>query len=123
MGHKVPITSLEAYKSQDQSHISKQYDKIILALKSLKAASAEQIANYLNMQHVQINRRMSEMERLQMVWKPGTKVPTNTGRSAFCWQLSSETTIHPAPIEKAMKGKTVAHFAKNIQQITQQSLF
>lgn len=122
MGHKVPATSLDAYKSQDPTHISKQYDGIVSALTVLKSASAEQIASYLKMQHVQINRRMSEMERLQMVWKPGGRVPTVTGRSAFAWQLTSEAKPIPTEIVKEPKfrSKSIAEHSKAIQKIQKQ---
>lgn len=122
MGHKVPFTSLDAYRSQDPSHIRKQYDGILAALSVLRSASAEQIADYLKMQHVQINRRMSEMERLQMVWKPGGRVPTKTGRSAFCWQLISEPKPLPAPIikEKKIKSPSIVDHSKAISKIQKQ---
>ncbi len=123
MGHKVPATSLDAYKSQDESHIRKQYDGIVSALKVLKSASAEQIANHLKMQHVQINRRMSEMERLQMVWKPGGRVPTVTGRTAFAWQLTSEPDPIPTPVikEPKFRSKSIAEHSKAIQKIQKQT--
>lgn len=89
MKRSLPSTSHDAY-AQAKPMMASHYAKIIEALKKLKSATAEQIAYHLNMDHSQINRRVSEMEREQMIYKPGIKKKTKTGRQAFVWCIVGE---------------------------------
>jgi len=84
MKRQLPSTSHDAY-AQAKLMIASHHGKILDALKVLKSATAEQIATHLKMDHSQINRRVSEMERLELIYKPGIKKPTKTGRQAFVW--------------------------------------
>lgn len=89
MKRSLPSTSHAAY-AQAKPMISSHHAKILDSLKVLKSATAEQIAIHLKMDHSQINRRVSEMERLQLIYKPGVKKKTKTGREAFVWYVIGE---------------------------------
>src|ERR1700761_3088131 len=84
-----PDTSNEAYRNLKAEDLRSVYQKIIAALEILGTASTEQIANFLTMDHSKIHKRVSEMERLQIIYRPGHKVPTKSGRTAFVWGLCS----------------------------------
>lgn len=84
MKRNTPSTSHDAY-AKAKPMIESHYAKIMDALKVMKSGTAEQIAIYLKMDHSQINRRVSEMEKLQLIYKPGIKKKTKTGREAFVW--------------------------------------
>lgn len=120
---KNPKTSLDAYKSLSVEQINSHFAKIIEGLKVLGTATAEKLADHLTMQHVQVTRRLSEMERLEIIYKPGTKSKTKTGRDAFNWCLRKAGQIieHPKT-EKVMEGKTVQDFSRDLMPI-QQNLF
>lgn len=90
MKRQLPSTSHDAY-AQAKPMISSHHAKILEALKVLGSETAEGIAKYLGMEHSQINRRVSEMERLQMIYKPGTKKNTKTGRQAFVWCICDKS--------------------------------
>jgi len=119
---KLPDTSLSAYKSVSIEMQNNHFSKILKALKVLGVASAEQIATYIGMEHSQINRRISEMERLELIWKPGNKVPTKSGRMAYQWQLRGDMQVKTEKQENIYRNKgvvTAAQHAANILNATQ----
>jgi len=88
MEKKLPETSHEAHKSMTNEILSNHHKQIIEALKVLKKATAEEIAFYLDWDDKNRSaRRMSELEREQIVYKPGEKRKTKYGRSAFVYSL------------------------------------
>ena len=82
-----PQTSIEAYKSLKPEQVRDVYVKIKHALSILKLANTEQIADHLKMPHPQVHKRTSEMERLEMIYKPGTKSMMKSGRMGYNWAL------------------------------------
>lgn len=118
-----PSTSHAAYKQVTSDMKHSHYAKITSALQKLKSANYENIAIACGLPPAAVGRRLSEMLEKNMVWKPGGVSKTSSGRMAYNYQLSSETKIHPTTVEKALKGHSISHFSKRIQQITQQSLF
>jgi predicted transcriptional regulator len=83
----LPSTSLDAYKKAVPEMLSEHYSKIISGLRKLKAATYEEIAAHLTLDKAQVGRRLSELERLEIIHKPGVKKPTRSGRSAYVYQL------------------------------------
>lgn len=103
-------TSIEAYHSLKADSIRAIYQKIIDALKVLGMASTEQIAEYIGMEHAKIHKRVSEMERLEIIWRPGKKVPTKSGRSAYQWTLRNNQPLTDEQEKNQYKnGQTTAH--------------
>jgi predicted transcriptional regulator len=83
-----PTTSHEAYKSMTKGLLSNHHTKIIEALSILGKATFEEIANYLDWEDKnRAARRLSELEREQIIYKPGEKKPTKSGRNAFVYSL------------------------------------
>lgn len=115
-----PATSNEAHRSLKAEDIREVYQKIIKALERLGSASSEQISVYLTMDHCKIHKRTSEMEKLGMIFRPGHRVPTKSGRSAFVWALSS--CGQKTDREKIIPGKSIQDYSKTIQEI-QSNLF
>lgn len=85
---KLPQTSLDAYKSVPDEMKERHHSKILNALKELKLAIGEEIALKVGMDKHQIGRRLSELERDQLIYKPGSKKNTSTGRQAFQYALT-----------------------------------
>jgi predicted transcriptional regulator len=110
---KMPTTSLDAYKSLQPDQVRAIYSKIIDALKVLGMASTEQIALHLTLEHAKVNKRVSEMEKLEMIYRPGTRVPTKSGRTAYQWCLRNNQPITNKS-EKALPGKGISDFSKEI---------
>jgi predicted transcriptional regulator len=93
--NQLPETSHEAHKSMTKDLLSKHHTQIIDALKILKKATSEEIAVFLNWDDKNRSaRRMSELEREQIIYKPGEKRKTKYGRNAFVYELvKKEATI------------------------------
>ncbi len=113
MPHRIlPDTSLEAKESLKEKDIKALHKRIVEALGVLGSATAEQIADYLGVDHVVVARRMSELGVLGKCHRPGEKLPTKTGRSAYTWRLG----VAPIPEHNVYKKgeKNAADFAEKI---------
>jgi predicted ArsR family transcriptional regulator len=113
---KNPDTSHAAYRAVTEEMRDNHFYRILKALKVLGMASAEQLADFLGMDHVQVNRRTSEMERRELIWRSGSKVPTKTGRWAFLWTIRGDNQPTTTASEKLMKGETVSDISKKMQK-------
>jgi predicted ArsR family transcriptional regulator len=85
---KNPKTSTDAYRSVSIEMLNNHHGKIIKALKELGCGIYEEIASHLTMEKNQVSRRLVELERMELVWKPGATKPTKSGRKAYVYQLT-----------------------------------
>lgn len=122
MSHKVPQTSRDAHNSVQEMKPD-HHAKILEALKELGEASAEQIATHLSMQHSQINRRVSELLEKNLIYRPGNKVATLTGRSAYTWRLVDPESENKSVLEKAPEGEGVGDFSRKISELSKMPYF
>lgn len=61
------------------------HQKIVAALRRLTTANADEIAQYCDLDRVQVGRRLNELERAGLVRKTGETRPTASGRAACCY--------------------------------------
>lgn len=86
MTQKLPETSLAAYRSVNSEMINSHHSKIISALKLAKNGLIyEQIAAQLKLDKHQVGRRVSELERMQVIYKTGEKRFDYFGCKTICW--------------------------------------
>lgn len=126
----LPSTSHEANVSMTKELREQHHAKILSALEVLKLATGEQIAQYSKLDYHAVMRRVSELERDEKVYKPGTKIPTSSGRTAFQYAIRTPSTIIPTPENHYREGPTTAaDYASSLiaktkqQKLTQQTLF
>jgi predicted transcriptional regulator len=113
----LPQTSKYAYKAVTPEMLSDHHAKILKALKRMGQANYEQIATYVNLDRHQVGRRISELERMELIYKPGKKSATSTGRSAYDYRLCVPGEENKTVIDKAIKkGKTVSDYSKSLIQ-------
>src|SRR6185437_3168790 len=113
---KLPITSLEAYRQVNSEMLVNHHSKIISTLKSAKNGLIyEQIAAQLKLDKHQIGRRLSELERMQVVYKTGEKRLTSTNRNAFVYKIVENGEVSAEP-ERMMKGESVSDISKKLTQ-------
>lgn len=94
-----PSTSNEAYKSVSIEMLNNHHSKIIKALKELGSGTYEDIAKFLQWEDKnRASRRLLELERLEIVWKPGLKKPTKSGRNAFVYCLTNKMPVVEKPL-------------------------
>src|SRR5690348_4086471 len=118
---KVIETSKEAYLSLQPDDIREMYRKIMKALSALGTGTFEDIAAYIKEPRERVWKRLSEMAKMELIFRPGAKKMLKSGRNGFVWQLTSDTTPKTQAAEKALKGKSVVDFSKDISKISEES--
>ena len=114
-------TSSDALASIKSEDMKRLYRRIIEALKVLGQGSSQQISAYLTLEDDVVRKRLSELGRMGIIYKPGHKVPTKKNRDSYVWQLckaGAKTDLQ----NKVMAGKTVQDFSRTIKSI-EQNLF
>jgi len=123
--NKLPETSLEAYKAVTPEMLTNHHKCILVALNVLKSGTYEQIAEAVAMERHQIGRRLSELERMGVIYKPGEKRLTSTNRNAFVYKMVENNEVSAEPEKFNAKEKSVADYANEIisKTLIQKSLF
>ena len=86
-----PKTSIQAYKSMTDDILNNHHRLIVKALLKLGKANFEQIAKYLKWDDPnRAARRMSELERNEIVYKPGAMIKTKSGRNSYVYSLTKK---------------------------------
>jgi hypothetical protein len=107
---KLPDTSHAAKASFTDVMKSTHHKKIVEALKILGKGNYEIIGNYIGMKNInQIARRLKEMmpptednpTGLNLIFKPGTKSKTSSGREAYDYCLTNNHPKVENPKEKS----------------------
>lgn len=86
---KQPATSIDAYKSLDIASLNEIYRWIIQSLSGLGEATFEEIAADLRIDKSRVWKRMSELERMELVYRPGNKRLLKSGRNGYTWMLTN----------------------------------
>ena len=111
----LPETSHSANVAMTYEMRKQHHGKIILALKEIGSGNYEQIANFLGMDRHQVGRRLSELEREGIVWKPGLKSNTKSGRQAFIYQLTGQSQPKTeTEVNYAKLGKSATNYANDL---------
>jgi hypothetical protein len=119
---KVPSTSVEAWRSIDPAQLAQIYTGILYALGVMYKATFEEIAAHMKVNKDRVWKRMSELERMKLVYRPGSKKLLKSGRQGYEWSLTSHMIVTTDKAQKALKGKpTVIDHSRNIQSISKQA--
>lgn len=120
---QLPKTSLDTYDSVKKGDLREgHYIKIKKALEVVGKGNYELIAKQSGLEKHAVNRRLSEMIRLEMLYKTGTTSPTTTGNQAQNYSIiPTDLTV----IEHHYKEneKTAGDIASGIIDFTQLDLF
>lgn len=117
----VPQTSKDAYASLKPQQLRAIYRKIVEALKVMGEGSSQQISAYLTLDDEVVRKRLSELQKMGILYKPGHRVPTKKGCTAYVWQIckaGAKTELQ----NKLMPGPSVQDYSRTIQDI-QKHLF
>jgi predicted transcriptional regulator len=85
MKRKNPETSIEAYRSLDMGRINERYRKILAALGSIKEGTSEDIAEFMGVEPEVVWKRLSELMRMGLIYRPGNKRKMESGKMGFTW--------------------------------------
>lgn len=116
-------TSLEAYKTLDPSQLAEIYRKILASLSVIGEGTYEEISSYAKLEKSRVWKRLSELHKMDLIYRPGNKRMLRSGRTGFTWMLTSAGLPKTKTTEKALQGtsvheyaKKIIHTSKNIQQ-------
>lgn len=113
-----PETSQEAFKALQPEQLRQTYKDILFALSQLGEATTEQIADALKVKPDKIWRRVSEMLRMELIYRPGNKRLLKSGKNGFTWKRAAPGETTETVSEKALPRVTVSDFSKKILQPT-----
>ncbi len=117
MGRQVPETSKAAYHSLDPAKLSETKRQILYALSQLFEATHEELAAYMKVDRSVVWKRLSELEKDGLIYKPGNKKALRSGRAGFTYMLTDKSMPKTQASEKALKGPSIAHFSRKINDI------
>src|SRR5687768_17302738 len=110
---KIPETSKEAYNSLQPDDIREMYRKIMVALSAIGKGTFEDIAAKMKVERERVWKRLSEMQEMGLIYRPGSKKILKSGRNGFEWALTGTHLPKTEAAEKALKGKSVSDFSKD----------
>lgn len=116
MKRKNPETSNEAFRSLKASEVRETYQQILASLDVLGKATFEELAAHMKCSRDKVWKRLSEMERLEMIYRPGTKKVLKSGRQGYEWMRTNPTKTDQQRIQKpSIKEERQLHnFAEEI---------
>lgn len=86
---KLQETSLEAYRSLDPRQMQDIYRQVLVALDELGEATFEELAANLKVSPARVWKRLSEMAKMELIYRPGNKRKLKSGRMGFTWMRSN----------------------------------
>lgn len=115
----VKKTSLEAYRNLNPDSVEAIKKLIIETLKVIGSGSSHQIADYCGKSEDKIRKRLSELGKDNLIWKPGHRVPTKSGNTAYVWTLRGDNQPKTDKEETYKKGKPdTVTYANKILSLT-----
>jgi predicted transcriptional regulator len=86
---KMPETSIESYRSLDPRQLNETYRQILYALDEIGEGTFEDIASFLKCNAGKIWKRMSELGKMELAYRPGNKRKLKSGKMGFTWMKTS----------------------------------
>jgi len=120
MKRKNPETSVAAYKSLDPLQLAEIYQKILWGIGQLGECTFEELAKGISLPKERVWKRLSELERNNLIYRPGNKRPLASGRLGFTWKLVKENESTDPVTEQSPTGPTVSDYSRNIHKIGKQ---
>ena len=118
MNRTNPNTSIDAYKSLRQEEVNETYRQILCALGEIGKGTFEDIAAHMKCDKAKVWKRLSELLRMELIYRPGSKKMLKSGRSGYEWARTNgepHTDIQ-AKKEKFPSGKSSTDFANDLIQ-------
>lgn len=104
----MPQTSIDAYNSLDPAQLADIYKNILSALAIIKAGTFEDISAQAKLDRDRVWKRLNELEKMELIFRPGTKKKLRSGREGYIWQLTLKGT------------PTVQDYSRKMESIGQQ---
>jgi predicted transcriptional regulator len=113
-----PETSLAAYRSLDPVQMAEIYQKILWGLGQIKEGSYEDVALAIRLPKERVWKRLSELMKAGLIYRPGNTKILSSGRKGFTWRLVAKDGPNEKVTEKSLPGKTISDYSKSIKQLS-----
>lgn len=118
---KVPETSKSAFYSLDPVELNEMYRGILSTLTLMNKGTFEEIAAYMKVDKSRVWKRLSELERMGFIYRPGTKKLLKSGRNGYEWALTTKGMPKTDKDIKILKGGTISDFSRRIKEISKEA--
>lgn len=125
MSRQNPETSNEAYRSLDPRQLNDTYRQILSALDAIGRGTFEDVAAWLKCNPSKIWKRMSELSKMELIYRPGTKKVLKSGRQGYEWMRTnpSKTEVQAKEVVYKATEKTAADFASDLINSATQPIY
>ena len=113
---KLPETSLSAYHSLKPEQMAEIYQKILWGLSQIKEGTFEDLSVCLRLPKEKIWKRLNELEKAKLIYRPGTKKVLTSGRLGFTWKLVEKDGSTQKVTESSPPGSSVGDYSKKLIQ-------
>ena len=116
MERKNPTTSIDAYKSLRIEDLNDTYREILVALGEIGKGTFEDIAAHMKCNKDKVWKRLSELQRMELIYRPGTKKMLKSGKMGYEWMRTNgepKTDISKLA-EKFPPGKSALEYANEL---------
>lgn len=123
---KVPETSIEAHDSLSPEYLNDTYRVITKSLSEIGKGTVEDIAAHAKMDKHAVWKRMSELLKMEVIYRTEEKKVLKSGRKGFVWMLSEKYIIKTVVAQNALnpeKPKEEKIIEKTTSKYRSQKLF
>lgn len=120
MKRKNPETSVSAYRSLNPLQLAEIYQKILWGLGQIGEGTFEDIAIAVRLPKERVWKRMNELCKNNLIYRPGNKKPLASGRLGYTWKLVKENGDNNSVIEQSPTGPSISDYSRNIHNIGKQ---
>jgi predicted transcriptional regulator len=113
---KLIPTSLEAYNSLQPTQLAEIYEKILWGLGQIKEGTFEDLSVCLRIPKEKIWKRLNELAKANLIYRPGNTKVLSSGRKGYTWRLVEKEGQPEKVTESALPGKSVGDFSRNLIQ-------
>lgn len=115
---KVSETSRAAHDSLTADRLRDDYKKIMSALSVLGEATSEKIASKMKCKPDRVWKRISEMRRMEVLFRTGNRAELKSGCKGFTYSLTEKGKLMVESCEELLPGKPIQDFSRAFNQPT-----
>jgi len=116
-----PETSTEAFRSFEPIKLREIYEKILWGIGQLGECTFEELSVAIKVPKEKIWKRLSEMARLNLIYRPGNKRTLASGCLGYTWKLVEKDKEPKIETEKFPEGATIQDHSRSIQEISKKA--
>jgi len=116
-------TSKAAFRSLKVEELNETYRQILDALREINEGTFEDLAAYMRVDKSRVWKRLSELDRMELIYRSGNKRMLKSGRMGFTWMLRNPVKTDNKAREVAYKPIEPSIVKSSINVLRQANLF